>query len=163
MCLSGCGCGQIRTTKGDKGDTGATGATGATGPQGPAGSFPTPVYILRDATVSSDIYNGGNGYNFQVSGSLPAGTNCVYQMTMQLYATDVTNVNIYPIVDGTPDTTYEYNVTIPAGVGGDAWATITLIGFVPYTAGNVFQFHVEAGSGATSPVLKTVTGWFYTI
>lgn len=160
MCLSNCGCSAIRTTKGDKGDTGATGATGATGP---AGSFPTPVYILRDATVSSDIYNGGSGYNFQVSASLPAGTNCVYQMTMQIYATDTVEVNFQPSVNGSPNPTYEYNLTVPAAITGDAWATITLVGFVAYTAGNPFHIKITAASGATTPVLKTVTGWFYTI
>lgn len=164
MCLlPGCGCGTIRTTKGDKGDTGATGATGPAGPAGADGEFPTPVYVLRSYATTSDIYNGGSGYNFQVSASLPAGTNCVYQITMQVHATDTCNVNFYPIVDGTPDTTYQYNTTIPAAVAGNAYTTVTLVGFVAYTAGDVFQIHVQASTGAVTPLLRSVTGWFYTI
>ena len=158
-----CGCAGITSTRGEKGDTGATGAPGATGATGAAGSPPQTYYTTKIyAAAGNDIYNGGAGYNYAITGSLPAGTNVVYDLTFTIEATDIHNVTLYPVVDGVPDSTYQHKQTCYASAGYSG-AIITVSGYAAYTDGNAFAFHIESDGAAVTPVLKTVTGHFYVI
>ncbi len=160
-----CGCTGITSTRGAKGDTGSAGATGTPGTPGAQGDpgDPPPTYDFGQAyTSSNDIYAGGTGYDYQISASMPAGTNAFYNMTFVVSATDSHTIITYPVVNGVLDATYQTKTFQPAA-GGTGYITITLSGWIAYTAGNTFKMHIESSGAAVTPRLKTVTGWFYTV
>ncbi len=156
-----CGCTGITSSRGEKGDTGATGATGATGSTGAAGAMPTTYSFQQAYASSNDIYNGGSGYNYAVSASLPAGTKVYCNITIVVSATDSHTVTAYPIINGAVVTTYQYVNFVPAAGGtGDATLSYSFAG--TYTAGQTLDFHIQSDGAAVTARLKTVTGYYYT-
>lgn len=163
MCLDLCGCGRIVSSVGPKGDTGATGPAGAAGATGATGAMPTTYTTSQAHSSSNDIYGGGSGYLYQISGSMPVGTTAYYSITFEIAATVARVVTFYPSVNATPDATKEVIVVMPTAISSLSSTTVTISGFVTYVVGQTFKMQITADSATGSPVLKTVIGHYYTV
>jgi len=104
-----CGCGCITTltsTRGPKGDTGATGG----------------VYLEERYTEYSetgeDIYNTGAGYSLTIADATSAG-EISYSGVVFVEATDVGQVRIAPLFNGTIDTSKSVYQTISRKIGDE--------------------------------------------
>jgi len=168
MSCGNCGASRIVSTKGDTGATGATGATGpagaagATGATGAAGANAVSHEFGQAYTSANDIYNGGSGYDYQISGSMPAGTNAYCTMSFVVSATDAHKISAWPVVNAVADTTYKIVQNVPS-FGGTGFVTITYSFWISYTTGNTFKLHVESDGAAVTAKLKTVVGYYTVI
>ncbi len=163
MCLNNCSCTTIVSSVGPTGAAGAQGVAGATGSQGATGAMPTTYTTSQAYTSTNDIYNGGAGYNYSISASMPAGTTAYFTITFLLSATAARTVTMYPIVNGVADTTKQFVVVMPTALSSLSSVPVTISGFVTYAITNTFQMKILADSATGTPVLKSVTGQYYTV
>lgn len=161
MCNS-CGCNRITSTKGDKGDTGATGPAGPAGtdgipgPVGPAGAAWTP-YDFRLAGLSTSI---AAGYDYSVTGSLPAGSNVFFSFSARVSATDSHVITVYGKVGGMADTSHFYEEKT---VSGANFKTVTFSWWGPYTAGQPLDIRFESSDPAVAPKLRSIVGYWWVV
>ena len=165
MCgFSDCQCqSTIVIQRGATGPAGSVGATGNTGPQGVAGSMPTTYTTSQAHSSSNDVYNGGTGYLYSVSASMPTGTTAYYTITFEIAATAARTITMYPVINGVADTTKQMIVVMPTALSSLSSVAVTISGFITYAVTNTFQMKIIADSATGSPVLKSVIGHYYTV
>lgn len=155
MCFTTCGANRIVSTKGDTGATGATGATGPEGPMGPSGrdgaaGAPWPMYEKSSKGISTSI---SAGYDYNLSASLPAGSNFFLWGMARVSASDAHVITAYMKVGGVTDASlfYEENTVAGANV-----KTVTFNMSGAYTTGQPLDIRFESSDPVVNAKLRSI-------
>lgn len=162
MCLSNCGCGAIKTTRGPIGPTGATGATGPAGPpgadgaagaQGPPGANGSASLLLMDVgNYALDGQDISVPYTVTMT-AIPAAANGFYTLLGHFYvgATGSQNVT-YTVKKNGLALTFGSVTNFIQPVSADTGVVSFGLGILGVAVGDVIS--VDVSSDGTSPKLK---------